>query len=64
VHNIGVFSIKGFVSAPVLSALLNKIANVHPRFLRVHDDYHLIDGEQPKEILTFLLDHLLVEENQ
>lgn len=43
---------------PILTMLLNEIADVLAPFILVLDDYHLIDSQSIDHTLTFILDHL------
>jgi LuxR family maltose regulon positive regulatory protein len=43
---------------PLLTGLINEIAEMPDRFVLVLDDYHLIEAQPIHDALTFLLDHL------
>jgi LuxR family maltose regulon positive regulatory protein len=43
---------------PILTTLLNEIADISGNFILVLDDYHVIDSKPVDQVLTFLLEHL------
>jgi LuxR family maltose regulon positive regulatory protein len=43
---------------PVLTALINAMADLRPGLVLVFDDYHLIETQEVHDALAFLLDHL------
>jgi LuxR family transcriptional regulator, maltose regulon positive regulatory protein len=43
---------------PILTALLNEIADLAQNFILVLDDYHVIESALVDQALTFLVDHL------
>src|SRR5205809_1680312 len=45
-------------SEAMLTALLNDLTTISDQFVRVFDDYHVIDAKPIDHALTFLLDHL------
>jgi len=47
----------GFSVDPVLTSLLNEVAELEDEFVLVLDDYHRIESDEVDRILAFLVDH-------